>query len=89
MVTFKQVTASEVIEFRESLGLSQADFGKLIGIPPGTIARWERNEGTKTLNFPSSAWIHTCMRNQKIVKIQKAWTEYQLAVKEASQLDEL
>lgn len=35
---------SDLRRFRESLGLTQEQLGKLIGIPRNTIARWEREE---------------------------------------------
>jgi DNA-binding transcriptional regulator YiaG len=35
------VTGSEVRKIRKRLGLSQADFGKLVGVIYVTVSRWE------------------------------------------------
>lgn len=38
------VTGNNLKRFREELLLTQKEFGGLLGIPPGTIATWERRD---------------------------------------------
>lgn len=38
------MTGNDLRDARHGLGLSQAGLGALLGIPPNTIARWERGE---------------------------------------------
>ena len=33
----------DVAELRNKLGLSQAEFGNLLGVHPMTVSKWERN----------------------------------------------
>jgi len=38
------VTGEEVRRLRSRLGLSQAQFGELVGVARNSVARWERGE---------------------------------------------
>ena len=46
-----------IVELRERLGLSQAEFSKSLGVPPNTLSRWEI--GTTTPDAKSLAAIHS------------------------------
>jgi putative transcriptional regulator len=36
------LTADEIRELRERMGISQTEFGKLIGVEQTVVSRWER-----------------------------------------------
>ncbi len=36
------MTASEILDLRDTLGLSQAEFAQLFGVHPMTVSKWER-----------------------------------------------
>ena len=36
------MTADEIRELRERMGISQTEFGKLIGVEQTVVSRWER-----------------------------------------------
>lgn len=36
---------NEIAELRTSMALSQADFGRLLGVHPMTVSKWEREGG--------------------------------------------
>jgi putative transcriptional regulator len=38
------LTADEIRELRERMGISQTEFGKLIGVDQKVVSRWERGE---------------------------------------------
>ena len=44
------MTPKQLLVFRKRLNLTQAEFGKLVGVSSNTVARWERGEiGMHTL----------------------------------------
>ena len=44
-----RITAKGIRSLRKHLGLSQGDFGKLVGVTPGAVKIWERKEGALRL----------------------------------------
>lgn len=43
------MTSQEVKEFRNQMGMTQAEFARFIGAPLGTIASWEYGKSMSTL----------------------------------------
>jgi DNA-binding transcriptional regulator YiaG len=50
-------TSKGILALRKKLGLSQADFGKLLGTTPGAVHLWEKKEGALNLRDKTRAAI--------------------------------
>jgi DNA-binding transcriptional regulator YiaG len=50
-------TSRGIRALRKKLGLSQADFGKLLGTTPGSVHLWEKKDGTLNLRDKTKAAI--------------------------------
>lgn len=61
------VTASDVVSYRESLGLTQREFADKFHVPLGTIRNWEQNHSKPNISL---AKLQVCTR-------VLAWTKRQ------------
>lgn len=68
------VTATDVIAYRESLGLTQKEFAAKFQVPIGTIRNWEQGLAKPNISF---AKLQVC---NKVI----AWTRKQHSHKEAA-----
>lgn len=41
-LTTKRLTGAQVKQLRDELGMSQQEFARFVGLPPGTVTSWER-----------------------------------------------
>lgn len=62
MAVMKKILVSEKIkEYRRKNGLTQEDFGKLLGVSPQAISKWERVECYPDITFlPELAALLGC-----------------------------
>lgn len=60
------ITSGEIISFRKSLSLSQADFANLLGVSKPTVERLEHSD--KTINGVIAVFINTCLEKPELVE---------------------
>jgi len=59
------LTPAQIVDVRKGLGLTQTQFGQLLGVHEMTVSRWERNE------FPPTPYQETLIEEFKKVAKDK------------------
>ncbi len=62
---FRRIEPARVKSIRAKLGLSQTQFSRLIGVPPGTLRNWE--QGVRRPTGPALALLRVAQKHPREV----------------------
>jgi DNA-binding transcriptional regulator YiaG len=63
------ITAADITEYREAIGMTQEEFSDFFQIPVGTLRRWEQGQSKPAI---SMAKLVVCNRVIKWMKMRRA-----------------